>query len=127
MNSPLSFSDPLAAQEVTIIITLAASDCAREERAALMSVGVAEQMPVIKTGMFGDAPALINEAWTAFGVRAQVTETAAAEEAAAAAAAAAAVEEQLLATADTEADAPAPPPLPPLSAPQPQAKNLSLF
>lgn len=124
MNAPLSFSDPLAAQEVTIIITLAASDCAREERAALISVGVAEQIPVIRTGMFGDAPALIHEAWTAFGVRAQVTETATAGEAAAAAAAA---EEQLLATADTEADEPAPPLAPPLSAPQPQAKNLSLF
>lgn len=124
MNSPVSFSDPLAAQEVTIIITLAASDCAREERAALISVGVAEQIPVIRTGMFGDAPALIHEAWTAFGVRAQVTETAAAEEAAAAAAV---VEEQLLATADTEADEPAPSPPPTLSVPQPQAKNLSLF
>lgn len=122
MNSNLTLTDPLAEQEVTIIITLAAGDCAREERAALISVGVAEQMPVIRTGMFGDVPALIHEAWTAFGVRAQVTETAAAGEAAAAA------EEELLATADTEADEPAPPPPPPsLSAPQPQAKNLSLF
>lgn len=124
MNRNLTMTDPLAEQEVTIIITLAASDCAREERAALISVGVAEQSPVIKTGMFGDAPALINEAWTAFGVRAQVTETATEGEAAAAAAAA---EEQLLATADTEADELATPPPPPLSTPQPQAKNLSLF
>ncbi len=120
MNSNLTVTDPLAEQEVTIIITLAAGDCAREERAALISVGVAEQMPVIRTGMFGDAPALIHEAWTAFGVRAQVTETVTAGEAVA--------EEQLLATADTTADEPAPPPPPPpLSAPKPQAKNLSLF
>lgn len=124
MNSNLTVTDPLAEQEVTIIITLAAGDCAREERAALISVGVAEQMPVIRTGMFGEAPALIHEAWTAFGVRAQVTETVTAGEAAAEAAAA---EEQLLATADTEADAPALPPPPSLSTPQPQAKNLSLF
>ncbi|MBX3058862.1 MAG: hypothetical protein KF770_20545 [Anaerolineae bacterium] len=122
MKSNLTMTDPLVDQEVTIIITLAAGDRAREERAALISVGVAEQMPVIRTGMFGDAPALIHEAWTAFGIRAQVAETAVEEEAAAA------VEEQLLATADTEADEPAPPPPPPsLSAPQPQAKNLSLF
>lgn len=124
MNSNLTMADPLAEQEVTIIITLAASVCAREERAALISVGVVEQIPVIRTGMFGEAPALIHAAWTAFGVRAQLTETAAAEEAAAAAAA---VEEQLLATADTEADALVSPPPPPLSAPKPQAKNLSLF
>lgn len=119
MNSPLSFSDPLAEQEVIIIITLAASDCAREERAALISVGVAEQLPVIKTGMFGDAPALINEAWPAFGVQAQVAQ--------AAAEGGTAAEEQVVATASTEADEPAPPPQPHLSTPKPQAKNLSLF
>ena len=119
MNSNLTMTDPLAEQEVTIIITLAASDHAREERAALISVGVAEQMPVIKTGVFGDVPALIHEAWTAFGVRAQLTEKATVDEAVAG--------EQLLATADTEADEPAPSLLPPLSAPKPQAKNLSLF
>ncbi len=120
MNSNLTVTDSLAEQEVTIIITLAASDRAREERAALISVGVAEQMPVIKTGMFGDAPALIQAAWTAFGVRAQLTETVTAGEAAA--------EEQLLATADTEADEPAPPPPPPpLSAPNHKRKTYRSF
>lgn len=119
MNTNLTVADPLADQEVTVIITLAASECPREERPAMVSVGVAEQLPVIKTGMFGDVPALINEAWTAFGVRAQVAEAAAEGETVA--------EEQVVATAGTDDDEPAPTPLSNLSTPKPQAKNLSLF
>lgn len=118
MNTNLTVADPLADQEVTVIITLAASECPREERPALVSVGVAEQLPVIKTGMFGDVPALINEAWTAFGVRAQVAEVASEGETVA--------EEQVVATADTS-DEPTPTPPPNLATPKPQAKNLSLF
>jgi len=118
MNTNLTVADPLADQEVTVIITLAASECPREERPAMVSVGVAEQLPVIKTGMFGDVPALINEAWTAFGVRAQVAEVASEGETVA--------EEQVVATADIS-DEPTPTPPPNLSTPKPQAKNLSLF
>jgi len=117
MNTNLTVADPLADQEVTVIITLAASECPREERPALVSVGVAEQLPVIKTGMFGDVPSLINEAWTAFGVRAQVAEAVPESETVA--------EEQVVATANTGDDEPAPPSN--LSTPKPQAKNLSLF
>lgn len=119
MNTTLTVEDPLADQEVTIIVTLAASECPREERSAMVSVGVAEQLPVIKTGTFGDVPALINEAWTAFGVRAQVAEAAVEGEAVA--------EEQVVATADTDDDEPTPTSPPNLSRPKPQAKNLSLF
>jgi hypothetical protein len=67
--------------------------------------------------MFGDVPALINEAWTAFGVRAQVAEAVPESETVA--------EEQVVATANTGDDEPAPPSN--LSTPKPQAKNLSLF
>lgn len=118
MNANLTVADPLADQEVTIIITLAAGEQLRDERPAMISVGVAEQLPVIKTGTFGDVSALINEAWTAFGVRAQVVEAAAEGETVA--------EEQVVATADTS-DEPTPTPPPNLSTPKPQAKNLSLF
>ena len=117
MNTNLTVADPLADQEVTIIITLAASEQSRDERPALISVGVAEHLPVIKTGAFGDVPALINEAWAAFGIRAQVAEAAEEVEAV--------VEEQLLATANTDTDEPTPQPH--LATPKPQAKNLSLF
>ena len=77
------------------------------------------KQPVIKTGTFGDVTALINEAWTAFGVRAKVAEAASEGESVA--------EEQVVATANTGDDEPAPTPTPNLSAPKPQAKNLSLF
>ena len=119
MDTTLTVDDPLAAQEVSIVITLAAGTQPREERPALVSVGVAEQLPVIKTGTFGDMPTLIDEAWTAFGVRAQVAEATSETETVA--------EEQVVATANTDDDEPTPMPPPNLSAPKPQAKNLSLF
>ena len=119
MNTTLTVDDPLADQEVSIVITLAASSQPRDERPALMSVGVAEQLPVIKTGTFGDVPALINEAWTAFGVRAQLAEVASEGETV--------TEEQVVATVNTNDDEPVPTPEPNLSTPKPQAKNLSLF
>lgn len=118
MNTNLTVADPLADQDVTIIITLAAGEQLRDERSALVSLGVAEQLPVIKTGTFGNVPALINAAWTAFGVQAQVADAAADGETVA--------EEQVVATANTD-DEPAPTPPPNLSTPKPQAKNLSLF
>ncbi|HRQ42149.1 MAG TPA: hypothetical protein PLD25_29875 [Chloroflexota bacterium] len=119
MNASLTVADPLADQEVTIIVTLAAGDQLREERPAMVSVGIAEQLPVIKTGIFGELSTLIDEAWTAFGVRAQVAEAATESETVA--------EEQVIATVSTGDDEPVPTPPPNLSTPKPQVKNLSLF
>ena len=119
MDTNLTVTDPLAAQEVTIIITLAAAEQSRDQRPALISVGAAEQVPVIKTGLFADLPALIHEAWIAFGVQAQIGEAAQVVETVA--------EEQLVATANINDDEPVPTPQPHVSAPKPQAKNLSLF
>jgi hypothetical protein len=64
MNTSLTVTDPLAGQEVMIIITLPPSEQPRNERQALISVGVAEQLPVIKTGKFGDIPAFIHLCFT---------------------------------------------------------------
>lgn len=111
MNTNLTVNDPLAGQEVTIIITLAATEQPRDQRPALISVGVAEQSPVIKMGSFADLPALINEAWIAFGVQAQMSEAAQAVETAA--------EEQLVATVNINDDEPEP-------TPQPQRPRLRL-
>ena len=119
MNTNLTVTDPLADQEVTIIITLAATEQPRDQRPTLISIGVAEQAPVLKTGLFADIPALINEAWIAFGVQAQMSEAAQAVETVA--------EEQLVATVHIDDDEPVPAPQPHLSAPKPQAQNLSLF
>ena len=117
MNATLSVEDPLADQEATIVITLAASRRPCDERPLLISVGVAGQMPVIKSGTFGNMSALIHEAWTAFGVRAQAAEAAAEGETIA--------EEQLIAMANTDDDEPLPTTQPSLSPPRP--KNLALF
>ncbi len=119
MNTNLTVTDPLAEQEVTIIITLSPSEQPHDERPALISVGIAEYLPVIKTGVFGEIAALINEAWTAFSVRAQVIESTQEVEIVA--------DEKLLATANTDDDALAPIPQSHLSAPKPQVQNLSLF
>lgn len=128
MNSNLTVTDPLVEQDVTIIITLAASNVPLAERPLLLSVGVAEQLPVVKTGPFANLVPLIEEAWTALGVRAQVA-GAAIEEVTIA-------EEQTAApdtvatnvtTADIDNHETPPPASNPLSAPQPQAPNLSLF
>jgi len=116
MNA-LTVNDPLAGQEVTIIITLTASEQLREERPVLVSIGLAEQLPVSRTGTFGDVPALINEAWTAFGVRAQTAEIAQEVESVS--------EEKVVATAEIENHEPEPQPQ--QTAPKPQAANLSLF
>lgn len=48
----------------------------------LISVGIANQMPVIKTGAFGNLTELIDEGWKAFGVQAEANKvTAKAQEA----------------------------------------------
>lgn len=117
MKTNLIVNDPLAEQEVSIIITLSASPQPRDGRPAMVSVGVAEQMPITKIGTFGNLQTLIDEAWTAFGVQTQVavakSETVA--------------KEQVVATASIDEDVPAAKPQPNSALPKPQAKNLSLF
>ncbi len=78
MNATLTVTDPLAERELSIVITLAAGKQPRDERPALVSIGLAGQMPIIKSGVFGATMELIEEAWTAFGVQAQLAEQTAA-------------------------------------------------
>lgn len=124
----LTIQDPLEGQAVTIIITLPADEQACDERPALVSVGVAEQMPVIRTGPFGNIATLIEEAWTAFGVQAEVTQAAqkAKEEAVKAVGTAVAPEIVAEASTETEPGPPAAETKPKPAAPRP-AGNLSLF
>ena len=77
MKTNLIVTDPLAEKEVSIMMTVAAGGdgeghLPREKRPFLLSVGVAGQMPISRSGTLGDVTALIHEAWTAFGVREQV-------------------------------------------------------
>ncbi len=132
MKTILTVEDPLDGQAVTIIITLPVSQHARDVRQALVSVGVANQMPIIKTGSFGNIAGLIDEAWTAFGVQAEVAKAAQKAKKEAAKTVETAVAPELIAeaTTETEVDAPVPAPTPEAkpkpTAPKP-AGNLSLF
>ena len=119
MKTNLTVVDPLATQEVTISITVATSDLPRDERPLLLSIGVAEQLPILKTGTLGELAALIHEAWTAFGVQAQLAEAASTSETD--------HEEEVIATASVADEEPIPLPSMPLPMPKPQAQNLSLF
>jgi len=120
MNPAIAIIDSLTNQEVTIIVTLPPDEGPREERPALVSLGVAEQAPVVKTGTLADLPALIQDAWTAYGVRVQLASTKPEADTAA--------EEQVVDSAGIEDDDnSAPTPQAALTAPKPQAKNLSLF
>ena len=83
MKTNLIVTDPLAGQEVSILVTVTAGAdgdvcLPRDERPSLISVGVAGQMPITRSGTFGDMQDLIHEAWTAFGVRAEMNEQTAA-------------------------------------------------
>ena len=121
MQRLLAVEDPLADQTVTILITLPPGEGPRDERPALVSLGVAEQAPVVKTGTLADLPALIQDAWTAYGVRVQLAVTEPEADTVA--------EEQVLDSAgieDDEDSTPTPQEAG-LAAPKPQAKNLSLF
>ena len=122
MNPAIAIIDSLTNQEVTIVVTLPPDEGPREERPALVSLGVAEQAPVIKTGTLTDLPALIQDAWTAYGVRAQLAGTEPESETVA--------EEQVVDSAGIPDDDDKSTPTPQeagLAAPKPQAKNLSLF
>ena len=72
MNTSLTVADPLAEQEVTIHITLPVGKQARSEQLALLSVGISGQPPVTMQGSFAQIPTLIDQAWAAFGVQAQL-------------------------------------------------------
>ena len=130
MNPILTVTDPLADKAVTIVVTLMAGGSNRDERLALVSVGVPEQPPVSRSGRFAALPDLIDAAWTAFGVQVQTAVAISSDE----------VDEELVAEEEVEAmpvpptavpmpptAVPVPPTAVPVPPPRPQAHNLSLF
>jgi hypothetical protein len=130
--TPLTLTDPLAAQPVTIMITLPAAESPRDERPALVSIGSDGRSPVFKQGVLADVAALIDEAWTAYGVREELR---AAQARAALAGASETAEAETIATAavgSDDAGNEAGQPLPPAPAVKavplpPKPKNLTLF
>ena len=117
MKPNLSFTDPLADQEVTIVITLAVGGQTRDERMALMSLGITGQPPVTTVGSFGQVTRLIDQAWTAFGVQAQVAAQGAGDAGSAAKPAGETPDTPVSSTAETtlQPNGPAPKPQPDLS------------
>jgi hypothetical protein len=109
ISSPLTLTDPLAGQPVTVVITLPPTDGPAAERPALLSLGGGGQTPVFRQGLLADLPALIDEAWTAYGLQRELAAVTVGEEPAAVAATATTI----------SAGRPTPPP--------PQPHNLSLF
>ncbi|MCB8980594.1 MAG: hypothetical protein H6657_24555 [Ardenticatenaceae bacterium] len=72
MNRTLTVEDPLADEEVTILITLPVGKQAHSERPALLSVGITGQPPVTMQGTLAQIPTLLDQAWLAFGRQAQM-------------------------------------------------------
>ncbi|MBK8986293.1 MAG: hypothetical protein IPM39_09465 [Chloroflexi bacterium] len=120
MNPILTVADPLADKAVTIVVTLVAGGSTRDERLALVSVGAAEQPPVSRSGRFDALLDLINAAWTAYGVQAQLTAAVSSDE----------LDEELVAEEEVAASVAAthlPQTAVPPPPPRPQVHNLSLF
>ena len=112
MTTELTLTDPLAKAPVHITITVqpASEDQPKENRAILLSLGVAGELPVQKQGSLAQLPELIDAAWLAFGVQQQAAD----------ASTDGAIQqdvEEVLADVTMKKQ----------PAPQPQAKNLSLF
>jgi hypothetical protein len=72
MMNVLEVPDPLADQEVTIVVRVQADSDQRAERTVLATVGLPNQAPVLVTGRLADLPRLIDQAWIRYGARSPV-------------------------------------------------------
>lgn len=114
MKSALAINDPLSEQEVKIVITVPSSELLRDERPILLSVGLDQQMPIVKNGDFGGLLLLIKQSWDELGIRAELNAQTHPQENAASA--------QLIATTSVDDDSkPEPAKI------KPPTNNLSLF
>ena len=115
-------TDPLAEQEVTVVVRVLPDGVPRPARTALVSVGTAGQPPAFASGSLEQVADLIRQAWLAYGVRAEMqsqqqeTETPEAETVAAAKVG----EEDAAEAQAAEGQQPA-------ASPRPRPQNLSLF
>jgi len=123
--SGLTVTDPLADQEVAVVVRILPDNVQRPARTALVSVGVSGQPPVFVSGVLDDVAGLIRQAWLAYGVRADVRQPNAEESAVAdAETVAEAVVDNGGGEEEASPAAPAQPQAPPA---RPQPQNLSLF
>ena len=120
--SELTVTDPLAEQEVTVVVRVLPDGAPRPARTALVSVGTAGQPPAFASGPLEQVADLIRQAWLAYGVRAEMqtqpkTETTEAET----------VAEASIDDHDDRAEAQAAERQQPAATPRPRPQNLSLF
>jgi hypothetical protein len=73
--SNLTVTDPLAGQEVAVVVRVLPDSPQRPARTALVSVGTAGQSPVFTSGILEDVADLIRQAWLAYGVHAEVRQS----------------------------------------------------
>ena len=120
--SELTVTDPLAEQEVTVVVRVLPNGAPRPARTALVSVGTAGQPPAFASGPLERVADLIRQAWLAYGVRAEMQARQETEATEAETVAEAAVGEADAEPAPTTTDAARP-----AATPRPQQQNLSLF
>ena len=118
-QSDLTVTDPLAEQEVTIVIRVLPDNTHRPARAALVSVGTAGHVPVFASGVLEEVDDLVRQAWLAYGLQAEVRQSAAQAVQPAA--------ETVAEVAVVDEASPGPPEQPQTAKPQPRPQNLSLF
>ena len=117
--SDLTVTDPLAEKEVTIVIRVLPDNAQRPARTALVSLGVAGHVPVFASGVLENVDDLIRQAWLAYGLQAEVRQSAVQDVQPAA---------ETVAEAAVVEEAPSSPPVQLQTArPQPRPQNLSLF
>ena len=74
--SDLTVTDPLAEQEVAVVVRVLPDSIQRPARTALVSVGTSGQPPVFVSGVLEDVADLIRRAWLAYGVQAEMRQPA---------------------------------------------------
>lgn len=117
--SDLTVTDPLAEQEVTIVIRILSDNAQRPARTAFVSLGVAGYVPVFASGPLENVADLIQQAWLAYGLQAEARQSAAQ---------AVQTRAETVAEAAVVEEAPPTPPVHPQpTKPQPRPQNLSLF
>jgi hypothetical protein len=128
-QSDLTVMDPLAEQEVAVVVRVLPDNTQRPTRTALVSVGTSGQLPVFVSGVLEDVADLIHQAWLAYGVRTDVHQIGVEDSAAADVET---VAEAIVEDENGEDEAPpAAPAQPHLAVPpaqnRPRQQNLSLF
>ncbi|MGB0383655.1 MAG: hypothetical protein ACPGWR_02435 [Ardenticatenaceae bacterium] len=73
MLNLLTAQDPLSDETVIINIQVEPDSKRRDQRTALVTVGISGQVPIMVSGPFSQLTELINQGWRSFSERANTT------------------------------------------------------